>query len=42
MKTIGIIGAGHIGQAISMQKLKINVPVLISNSKNLKPSKLFM
>ena len=33
MKTIGIIGAGHIGQAIAGQLLKINIPVLISNSK---------
>jgi len=33
MKTIGIIGAGHIGQAIAGQLLKINMPVLISNSK---------
>ncbi|MCQ6957198.1 NADPH-dependent F420 reductase [Mucilaginibacter aquariorum] len=33
MKTIGIIGAGHIGQAIALQLLKINVPVLISNSR---------
>lgn len=33
MKTIGIIGAGHIGQAIALQLLKINIPVLISNSR---------
>lgn len=33
MKTIGIIGAGHIGQAIALQLLKINVPVLICNSR---------
>lgn len=33
MKTIGIIGAGHIGQAVASQLLKKNIPVLISNSR---------
>ena len=34
MKTIGIIGAGHIGQAIAGQLLKNNIPVLLSNSRD--------
>jgi len=33
MKTIGIIGSGHIGQAVALQLLKIKVPVFISNSR---------
>ena len=33
MKQIGIIGSGHIGQAIALQLLKNKVPVLISNSR---------
>lgn len=33
MKTIGIIGAGHIGQAVAGQLLKNGFSVVISNSK---------
>ncbi len=33
MKTIGIIGAGNIGKVVAAHLLKINVPVIISNSK---------
>lgn len=33
MKTIGIIGAGHIAQAVAGQLLKNKIPVLISNSR---------
>ena len=33
MKTIGIIGAGHIGQSVAGQLLKNNISVLISNSR---------
>lgn len=33
MKTIGIIGAGHIGQAVAGQLLKHNFSVLLSNSR---------
>lgn len=33
MKTIGIIGAGHIGQALAGQLLKNNFSVLLSNSR---------
>lgn len=34
MKTIGIIGAGNIGQAVAAHLLKNNIPVIISNSKD--------
>lgn len=33
MKTIGIIGAGHIGQSVGGQLLKNNISILISNSR---------
>lgn len=33
MKTIGIIGAGHIAQAVAGQLAKNNIPVLLSNSR---------
>lgn len=33
MKTIGIIGAGHIAQAFAGHLVKNNIPVLISNSR---------
>ncbi|KRB58510.1 NADPH-dependent F420 reductase [Flavobacterium sp. Root186] len=42
MKTIGIIGAGHIGQAIATQLLKINAPLLISNSREPETLKAFI
>ena len=35
MKTIGIIGAGHIAQAVAGHLLKNNIPVLISNSRGI-------